>query len=57
MRNVVKAKWRSFVRFVEAFETGSSYPFEQIRELQLEVAKLKAAGPVGVEPTEAERRI
>ena len=57
MKNQMKAKWRSFVRFIEMFETGSSYPFEQIRELQLQVAKLKAAGSLGVEPTEAERRI
>ena len=56
MTNVVKEKWQSFVRFIEAFETGSSYPFEQIHELQLEVAKLKADGSVCVACAEAERR-
>lgn len=56
MTNVLKKKWQSFVRFIEAFETGSSYPFEQIHELQLEVAKLKAGGSVCVACAEAERR-
>ena len=55
MKNGLKEKWQSFVRFIEAFETGSSYPFEQIRELQLEVAKLKAAGSECVVSTESER--
>ena len=52
MKSVLKTIWRSFVKFVEAFDTGSSYPFEQIRELQLEVAKLKAAGAERVVSTD-----
>ena len=48
MKNTLKTGWQSLVRYVEAFETGSSYPFQQIRELQLEVAKLKADGSVCV---------
>ncbi|MCZ6854354.1 MAG: hypothetical protein O7G86_10585 [Gammaproteobacteria bacterium] len=55
MKRVLKTKWRSFMEFVEAFDTGSSYPFEQIRELQFEVAKLKAAGSERVVSTESER--
>ncbi len=56
MNTVVKQKWQSFVRFLEALDTGSSYPFERIRELQLEVAKLKADGSVCAVRDEAERR-
>ncbi len=55
MNTVVKQKWQSFVRFLEALDTGSSYPL-QIRELQLEVAKLKADGSVCAVGSEAERR-
>ncbi len=57
MTNVLKEKWQSFVKFIEAFDTGSSYPFEQIHELQLEVAKLKAEGSLCVACNEAERRV
>ena len=46
MKNSVKQKWQSFVKFAQAYETESSYPFAQVRELQLEVARLKADGPV-----------
>ncbi len=56
MKNALKEKWQSFVRFIEAFETGSSYPFEQIHELQLEVAKLQAGGSTCAACAEAERR-
>ncbi len=56
MKNALKEKWQSFVRFIEAFETGSSFPFEQIRELQLEVAKLQAGGSTCAACAEAERR-
>ncbi|MCZ6643692.1 MAG: hypothetical protein O7F71_19120 [Gammaproteobacteria bacterium] len=57
MKDLLKQKWQSFVRFVQAFETGSAYPFEQIHELQLEVAKLQAQGSVCVVCAESERRI
>ena len=56
MNNIVTQKWQSFVRFLEALDTGSSYPFEQIRELQLEVLKLKADGSVCAVCGEAEQR-
>jgi len=56
MKNALKEKWQSFVRFIEAFETGSTFPFEQIRELQLEVAKLQAGGSTCAACPEAKRR-
>ena len=56
MKDVLKQKWQSFVKFVQTFETGTSYPFEQIHELQLEVAKLQADGPVCVVCAETARR-
>ena len=44
MKHALKNSWRHFLRLAEEFEKGSNYPYEEIRELQLEVAKLKAAG-------------
>ena len=56
MTHGVKKKWQSFLRFIEVLDTGSSYPLEQIHELQLEVARLKSDRPVRVTCAEAQRR-
>lgn len=42
MTNSTSTKWQSILNFMEAFESTSAYPEEQVRQLRMEVAALTA---------------